>query len=113
MKQVIVVREDLDLSRGKTAAQAAHASLGAYRKVGKDVKRSWEKKGEKKVVVGVEDEEGLLEVKRNAENRNLPTYLVKDAGRTEISKGTTTSLAVGPAENDKIDKVTGHLSLIG
>lgn len=112
MKQVIVVRKDLNLSKGKAAAQAAHASLGAYRKVSEKNLRKWEKSGEKKVVVGVEDEEELFQIKRNAEGIGVPAYLVKDAGRTEIPQGTTTALAVGPGSEEKIDKVTGHLPLI-
>lgn len=112
MKQVIVLRKDLNLSKGKAAAQVAHASLGAYRKARKKPKNRWKKGGEKKVVVGVEDEEELFEVKRNAENLNIPAYLVKDAGRTEIPKGTTTALAIGPASEKKVDKVTGHLPLV-
>ncbi len=112
MKQVIVVRKDLGLSKGKTAAQVAHASLGAYRKAGRKARRGWQKEGEKKVVVEADGEEDLFEIKRNAENLGIPAYLVKDAGKTEIPRGTTTSLAVGPAQEDKVDKVTGHLSLV-
>ncbi len=112
MKQVIVVRKDLGLSKGKTAAQVAHASLGAYRKAGKGTRRRWQDGGEKKVVVGADDEEELFDAKRNAENLGVPAYLVRDAGRTEIPKGTTTALAVGPASDEKVDKVTGHLPLV-
>lgn len=106
------MRKDLNLSRGKTAAQVAHASLGAYRKTDKKTRNRWKKGGEKKVVVGAEDEGELFELKRNAENLGLPAYLVKDTGRTEIPKGTTTALAIGPASEDRVDKVTGHLPLV-
>ncbi len=112
MKQVIVVRKDLCLSKGKLAAQVAHASLGAYRKSGKKERSDWESTGEKKVVVEAQAEEELFEAKRNAENLGISTCLVKDAGKTEIPKGTTTALGLGPASKEKIDKVTGHLPLV-
>jgi len=111
MKQVIVVRKDLNLSKGKMAAQVAHASLGAYRKAGKE-RREWENEGEKKVVVGAEEEKELFQIKQNAEDLGIPCYLVKDAGRTEIPRGTVTALAVGPVSDSKADKVTGHLPLV-
>ncbi|MFP4115796.1 MAG: peptidyl-tRNA hydrolase Pth2 [Candidatus Aenigmatarchaeota archaeon] len=112
MKQVVVVRGDLALSKGKLAAQVAHASLGAYRKTEKKTRKNWKNSGEKKAVVEAEDKGELLELRRNADNLDLPTHLVKDAGRTEIPEGTATALAVGPAEEEKVDKVTGHLPLM-
>ncbi len=112
MKQIIAVRKDIGLSKGKTAAQVAHASLGAFKKAGSEVRNRWESEGEKKVVAGVEDEDELFELKTNAENLGLPAYLVKDAGRTEIPRGTTTALAIGPGPDEEIDKITGHLSLV-
>ncbi len=112
MKQVIAVRRDLDLSKGKTAAQVAHASLGAYRKADKGDVAAWDRVGSKKVVVFAEDEEELMELKRRADSDGIPTYLVRDAGRTEIPKGTTTALAMGPCSDEEIDRVTGHLSLV-
>ncbi len=112
MKQVVVVRGDLDIGRGKTAAQVAHASLGAYRKAGKKEIKQWKKKSEKKVVVEASDEDELLRLKGEADDLGLSTYLVKDAGKTEISKGTTTALAIGPGKDETIDKVTSNLTLL-
>jgi PTH2 family peptidyl-tRNA hydrolase len=48
MKQVIVVRADLGMSKGKLAAQACHASLGAYKKANERIIREWELEGGKK-----------------------------------------------------------------
>lgn len=111
-KQAIVVRKDLNLSPGKIAAQVAHAAIGAYKKSSsKDVKR-WEKQGSKKVVLKAKDVKQLVHLKGDAEKTGLNSYLVTDAGRTEIPSGTKTALAIGPDEEDKIDKITGSLPLL-
>lgn len=112
IKQVIVVREDLNLSRGKTAAQAAHASLQAWKNAGDEIRERWEREGGKKVVVESEDEEQLFRLKEDANNLGLPTALITDRGYTEVDPGTKTALAIGPAETERIDKVTGSLPLM-
>ena len=61
-KQVIIVRKDLKLSRGKLAVQVAHASLEAFKKANKIVKEKWARHGAKKVVVKVNDLNQLLYV---------------------------------------------------
>lgn len=55
MKQVIVMRADLKMSRGKIAAQACHACLGTYKKADDLILKKWEFEGEKKVVLKVKD----------------------------------------------------------
>ncbi len=115
-KQVIVVREDLGMSKGKLAAQVAHASLNSAEKV-RDRKPDWYDgwKGEKqkKVVVKAENRKVLEDLKREAEIQEIPSYLVKDAGLTEIPSNSKTALGVGPAPSEKVDRVTGHLKLLG
>ncbi len=111
-KQVIVVRKDLNLSVGKTAAQAAHASVAAYGKTGKIIRDSWERGGAKKVVLAVNSETELINLFEKAKRRSLPTALIKDAGMTEIPAGTVTALAIGPEKADLIDKITGELPLL-
>lgn len=112
LKQVIAIRKDLSLSRGKTAAQAAHASLKAWKGADAETRSDWEREGAKKVVVEVEDEEQLFRLKEDADRLKLPTALITDRGYTEIEPGTKTALAIGPGEAKKIDKVTGSLSLM-
>lgn len=110
-KQVIVIRKDLDLSRGKAAAQAAHAALGAYQKADKKKRQAWKRSGSKKVVLCVNTEQELINTKADAERSGLTSYMVTDAGQTEIPHGTRTALAIGPAAASKIDKITGSLPL--
>ncbi len=113
-KQVIVVRGDLNLSRGKLAAQVAHAALGAFleaERTGAPVE-AWLREGQKKVVVECEDEEELFDLEKRARKLGIPCFLVRDAGLTELEPGTPTCLGVGPEEEREVDKVTGHLPLL-
>ncbi len=111
-KQVIVLREDLKISLGKKIVQACHASLGSYERANWFDKRNWRKSGEKKVVVKVKDLKKLLEIHEKVKKAKLPHFLVRDAGLTEVEPGTITALGIGPAKEEKIDKITGSLSLV-
>jgi PTH2 family peptidyl-tRNA hydrolase len=112
-KQVIVVRQDLKLTKGKMAAQASHASVEAVLKSHKDDATAWQEQGMKKVVLKVADLKELQDIKRKAEDAGLVTALITDAGHTHLAPGTATCLGIGPDKAEKIDKVTGHLKLIG
>lgn len=110
IKQVIVVRKDLKLKKGKLAAQVAHAAILAYEK--SRYKREWKKEGQKKIVVFCKDEKELLLLKKEAEEEKLPIALVIDAGLTHLKRGTKTCLGMGPATEEKIDRITGKLKLV-
>ncbi len=112
LKQVIVVRTDLKMGKGKLAAQVAHASIAAFLKAGFFVKKKWLGQGMKKVVLKVESEKELLELYEKARKKKLPCALIKDAGLTQLEPGSITALAIGPAEEKKIDEITGHLRLL-
>ena len=68
-KMVIIVRKDLKMSIGKTSAQVAHAALGAYKlslEKNNDKVKNWENfSGQAKIVLGVENEKELYEIKEN------------------------------------------------
>lgn len=112
MKQVILVRNDLKLPKGKMAAQAAHAAVEAAFNSNKKKVAEWRKQGAKKVVLKVKDEKELIEYLQKAKDNGLKTALITDAGKTVIAPGTKTCVGIGPDEEDKIDEVTGKLKMI-
>lgn len=124
-KQVIIIRKDLNMRKGKMIAQGAHASLNAFlSRSWTDVMpdrlftplsgpaKEWFNGMHTKITVYVESEQELLALYEKAKSLCLPHYLVKDAGLTEFKEPTFTALAIGPDESDKIDKITRELPLL-
>jgi len=114
-KQVIVFRSDLKLSKGKIAAQAGHAAVSTAEEARKNNGRwwkSWMEEGQRKIAVKVRNEKELLALEAQAKELGLPCSLIIDRGLTEIPPGTVTCLGIGPAPNDKIDRITGKLGLL-
>jgi PTH2 family peptidyl-tRNA hydrolase len=111
MKQAIVARTDLGMGQGKLAAQVAHASLSAYEDTGDRTRTQWKGGGQKKVVLKADGETALFRLADEAERLGLPNAIVRDAGHTQLEPGTVTCLAVGPGDDDEVDRVTGELSL--
>ncbi|MFB6081092.1 MAG: peptidyl-tRNA hydrolase Pth2 [Haloferacaceae archaeon] len=111
MKQAIVARADLGMGAGKLAAQVAHASLRAAGDADERTRRAWQDEGAKKVVLRVDGERALFDLADAAERAGLAHAVVRDAGHTELEPGTVTALAVGPDEDERIDRITGDLPL--
>lgn len=116
-KQVILIRADLGMSKGKMCAQTAHAALESALKVMKSDKllhkstfEKWKDQGMKKVVLKIDSKEELFKYKDLAERNGIKTSAIKDAGMTELPPGTYTVLGLGPDEVPKIDSITGKLS---
>ena len=111
MKQAIIIRKDLNLGKGKMAAQESHASLEAYKNATFLNKKLWETKGQKKVVLKIDSEKEMIALFNKAKSEKMKPALIRDAGKTEIPQGTITALAIGPDTDEKIDRITGHLKL--
>jgi PTH2 family peptidyl-tRNA hydrolase len=111
-KQVIAVRKDLGMRKGKLAAQVAHAALRAAEIASDEQKEFWMLTGQTKIVVGIEGGESLMELYKEANGDGLPASLIRDEGRTELEPETRTAVAIGPAEADEVDKYTGDLDLL-
>ncbi len=131
VKQVIVIRKDLNMRKGKMVAQGAHASLmaviGETYEPGEDLGaqgdwlllsvddqlRDWLCGNYKKICVGVASEDELLAIYRTAKEKGLRCSLVQDSGLTEFGGvATYTSAAIGPASDEAIDAITGALALL-
>ena len=114
-KQVIAMRTDLKMSRGKMAVQAGHAAISAAEEARKkcpDLLKAWIKEGQCKIAVRVESEQALLELEEEAKRSTLPTALIIDRGLTELPPDTITCLGIGPAQSAQIDAITGKLPLL-
>jgi len=125
-KQVLVIRKDLNMRKGKMIAQGAHAAMKVLLDRAHKTEISyvveifegdpmyyWLSDIFTKVVVGCDSEEELLLLKSVADMKGIRTALIKDAGRTEFhGEPTYTALAIGPDDIDIIDEVTGHLKLL-
>jgi PTH2 family peptidyl-tRNA hydrolase len=139
-KQVIVVRKDLNMRKGKIAAQVAHASMKVLLDIAKKQQDThnvkfdtcstnrkriifeyekdsawdvWINGNFAKICVYVESEAALDEVYKKAIDSGLPAALVVDSGKTEFhGVPTKTCCAIGPAWKEEIDLITGNLSLL-
>ena len=115
IKQVIVVRKDLRMGVGKTAAQVAHASLMSYFEAEKKdmgIAKEWLATGEKNIVLKVDDENALRKLHEAFRYKGIPSALVADAGLTALPPGTVTALGIGPWKSSEISKFTSTLKLL-
>lgn len=127
-KQVIVLRKDLNMRKGKMVAQGSHASMGVvfqksltieidgkkYKAVeyGEDVE-NWFNNSFIKICVGCESEQELLELHKKAEELGIKNCLIQDSGFTEFhGVPTYTALGLGPDKAELIDLISGHLKLL-
>ena len=118
VKQVIVIRKDLKMRRGKEIAQGAHASMAflsnlwAKNLAPSAVERQWLEDSFTKVVCQAQSEDELLDLAAEAERSSIQSHLIQDQGRTEFGGVPTyTALALGPDWSEELDAITGHLKL--
>lgn len=135
VKQVIVMRKDLNMRKGKMIAQGAHASMkvivdllemsGPEVKCHGDIPEwyvtglfpvkmgEWLKGIFTKICVYVNSEQELTEIYESASEQNIPCAIIEDSGKTEFDGvPTLTCCAIGPDDSEKIDKITGELPLL-
>src|SRR6185295_773593 len=97
MKQAIIVNSEVKMSKGKTAAQVAHASVSAYEFSRLSyTAQDWFKNSMTKVVLKA-DLRVMRQLESAAKANGIPTAMIRDEGRTEIEPGTITALAIGPS----------------
>lgn len=137
VKQIIVVRKDLKVRKGKMVAQGSHASLGAFLKCFKkdEVCTSdnkdynihyslnvsngsyldyWLNGIFTKICLSVESEEELLSLyeRIKTERPDIPCVLITDCGLTEFDGvPTNTCIGIGPFWSEDIDVYTKELKL--
>lgn len=112
-KMLLCVNTSLGMGKGKIAAQCGHATLGAYKLSALHNPSGlqwWETTGCAKIAVKVSEEE-MSNIEQSTKARGLVSYVVRDAGRTQIAAGSRTVLAIGPAPVEEM-KFTCHLKLL-
>ncbi len=126
VKQVIILRKDLNMRKGKMVAQGAHASMAVLLNRGYTHEGSkshtipldeamikWLTEKFTKICVSVDSEQQLLDIYELAHQAKLPCSLIRDSGLTEFGGVPTyTAVAIGPAYSDRIDEITGGLPLL-
>nr|XP_045596821.1 probable peptidyl-tRNA hydrolase 2 isoform X2 [Procambarus clarkii] len=116
-KMVFVINTEFGMGVGKVAAQVGHAALGLYRLLKEDGEKydasveEWEEFGERKIALKGKNSQELIELQKKAEALYLPTYLVQDAGKTQVPVGSTTVLAIF-GDEEAVNEVTGKLKLL-
>jgi PTH2 family peptidyl-tRNA hydrolase len=118
IKQTIIIRKDLSLSKGRLVTQGAHASIAFLTDLIKEynplqlteVQKEWVYGTFFKVCVGVDSEKELLDIGYNAVMLGLSVKYIEET--TGFDKPTVTCLAIGPDYSSKIDTVTKHLKLL-
>ncbi|XP_036389331.1 probable peptidyl-tRNA hydrolase 2 [Megalops cyprinoides] len=115
-KMVFVVNMDLSMGVGKVAAQVGHAAVGLYQALQeknswREMAWKWDRTGAQKVVMQGTNMAHLLELQALAMSLSLPTYLVQDAGQTQVEPGSRTVLAL-IGEEELVSNVTGSLKLL-
>ena len=134
-KMVIVVRKDLNMRKGKIAAQAYHGAVSVVMKAlankglqnqylinndgrvsvpesNEDIAK-WFEGDYRKICCYVNSEEEILELCSKADELDITYSLIKDNGLTEFhGELTTTCVVFEPLEDEKINTITGNLSLL-
>lgn len=134
VKQLIIIRKDLGMNKGKLAAQAAHASMGALLKAFTDmtddlnlddgtffvkgfvledeVVNEWIEGSFAKVVLAVNSEAELEAVAALAKEHNLLYSYIVDNGTTVFNGvPTPTCVGIGPAKSEVLDALFSNLKL--
>jgi peptidyl-tRNA hydrolase, PTH2 family len=114
-KQVIVVRTDLKMGKGKLAVQVAHAAVSSAENTRVNKFQwfdSWFGENQAKICVKVDNEEELRILKGRLDEMGIPNSLIQDAGLTQLEPGTTTCLGIGPLPTQMADRYTGDLKLL-
>ena len=103
------------MGKGKIAVQVGHASVTASeetRRQRPEWWKAWFEEGQCKVVVKVNSETELDNLRREAEDLGLAAAIIHDSGLTQVAPGTATCVGIGPAPAELVDKITGKLPLL-
>ena len=135
-KQSIIVRSDLNMPKGKMAAQVAHASMGAILRfahcsntmfytsdlngpcsyiyqmcVPKPV-HEWLSGDFAKIVLKCQGLDAIFVLEEKVKSSGIPYKIIQDNGTTVFNEPTITCIAIGPWDAEVIDELTKDLKLL-
>lgn len=134
-KQIIVMRKDLNMRKGKMISQGGHSSFKVFLDLCEKGVIFDDEKGEMqkftfyykagtpwdewlnglftKITLSCDSEQELEELYQKAKDKNLPCTMIVDAGLTEFNGvPTKTCISIGPGEVSDIDEITKNLKLL-
>lgn len=114
VKMLLLIRQDLKMTKGKVAAQCSHAAIKLYKNLmikNPRLLRRWEASGQAKITLKLNDLDQMDLLFAKALSLNLNCCIIHDAGRTQIASGSATVLGIGPGPASVIDEVTKELKL--
>jgi PTH2 family peptidyl-tRNA hydrolase len=131
-KQVLVVRKDLNMRKGKIAAQCSHAAMSFLTRKGLMMNTApwdhfrcsidnkyaeevahWLNNSFRKICVFVNSEEELDAIHQKALDNGLMSNMIIDNGATEFNGVLTkTVVAIGPHWDEKFEGITDKLPLL-
>ncbi|WWC91882.1 peptidyl-tRNA hydrolase [Kwoniella dendrophila CBS 6074] len=115
MKLILVVNDELKMTKGKIAAQAGHATLACaltLKEANPRLFRAWQNQGQPKIALRCANTEELEILAAQARSLNLCARTIRDAGRTQVAPGSKTVVGIGPGPARLINTVTGKLKLL-
>ena len=122
IKQLILIRRDLKMRRGKEIAQGAHAAMafltsvispeGHFMRALTYKELQWIGGSFTKIVLQVQDWDAIISAFQLARDHNIQAKLIVDNGATEFSNApTVTALAIGPEDSEVLDPLFGNLKI--
>lgn len=118
IKQAIVVRTDLGMSKGKIAGQVAHAAVmtaDIVRKYCPEWYNEWLHESnppQTKIVLRIDSYDLMFKLHTSLGGKKLYNYMIYDAGKTQLEPNTPTCLGIGPAPAELIDPIIKDLKLL-
>ncbi len=114
LRMAVVFRTDIDIPRGKAEVQAGHAFLMSFMNVANRDQASCDaylSSGQMKISFDCDGVDEINRIAEIAKRREVPHYIVIDAGHTVFEGPTVTCIGIGPTTKTHINAITRGLSM--
>lgn len=108
--QYILINKDLNMTKGKIAAQVGHVcTLCALSEHETETFKHWLNQEQKKIILGVK-QKTLEQLEKHSLERDF--YPIRDNGHTEISPNSLTAISLGVKPKEAVFDITKRLQLL-